>query len=159
VSLHEQESYVPQTRWLGQRGIVGRSCCDTHWCCEGRGCCSVDAGPKPNFVSKTYPQGRGEKQTLGRPQFFFNHSCSHRISASGRLAGSFWKHCLRKSSRRGETVSGMGGSVSSTIRNMTIHTTISIHTMRLIEFSLTRHAVSDFGIRRSPGEQLDHSTS
>lgn len=64
---------------------------------------------------------RTGKQTLGKPQFF-NHSCSHNISASGRFAGSFWKHCLRKSSRRGETASGMGGSVSSTIRNMTMVT-------------------------------------
>lgn len=109
----------------------------------------------------TYSHGRGKKRTLGRPQFFFNHSCSHRISASGRLAGSFWKHCLRKSSRRGETVSGMGGSVSSTIRNMTVHTTYQYphNDKGSLKFSLTRHAVSDVGIWRSSGEQFNHGTS
>ena len=67
------------------------------------------------------PTSALERQTLGKPQFFFSHSCSQSFSASGLLAGSFWKHCLRKSSRRGETVSGIGGSVSSTMRNMTVH--------------------------------------
>jgi len=71
------------------------------------------------------PTNALERQTLGKPQFFFNHSCSHSFSASGRLAGSFWKHCLRKSSRRGETVSGMGGSVSSTMRNMTVRNVLA----------------------------------
>jgi hypothetical protein len=65
--------------------------------------------------------GCAGKQTFGKPQFF-NHSCSHKISASGRSVGSFRRHCLRKSSRRGDNASGMGGSVSSTIRNMTVFT-------------------------------------
>lgn len=67
-----------------------------------------DAALRTQFLNQTSSvnapshERAGKKQTSGRPQFFFNHSCSHGISASGRRVGSFCKYCLRKSSRRGE---------------------------------------------------------
>lgn len=60
----------------------------------------------------------GGKETLGKTHLF-NKSCFKSISAPGLIAGSFRKHCLRKSSRSGEAASGIGGSVSLTMRNMT----------------------------------------
>jgi hypothetical protein len=61
-----------------------------------------------------------KKLTLPPTQFFCSHSCSQSTSALGRLLGSLWKHCRRKSLSDSEQPSGIGGILSSTILNMTV---------------------------------------
>lgn len=62
---------------------------------------------------------KGGTLTRTSPRACLSHGCSNSISALGRSAGFFLKHCVRKSRISSLHASGIGGDSSSTIRYMT----------------------------------------
>lgn len=100
------------------------------------------------------------RHTFRATQFFFNHGCSHKSSALGRIEGSLWKHCSRKSCSSSEDPSGIDGISSSTMRNITKHRTSLMRRGRQGNGKgLTGHTIAYLSIGRSPGQQFNHGTS